>query len=117
MNGVEKLYKKTTENFRLLTGKGWKVDMETGDKIEKVKENEVNDSDWNNSRNDEQPLNLRKKDESIDISHKFSEAIEEILKPESPRLPTNNDENAVVADFTGNLDGVDDFLGSSKPRF
>ena len=77
----------------------------------------MNDSEWNNSRNEEQPLNLHKSDDGINDSHKFSEVLDEILKSESPRLPSNNDENAVVADFTGNHDEVDEFLEVKQTQF
>ena len=77
----------------------------------------MNDSEWNISRNEEQPLNSHRRDDGINQSHKFSEVLDEILKSESPRLPSNNDENAVVADFTGNPDEVDEFLEVRQPQF
>ena len=113
MSGARKLYRKTTENLRLLTGPGWKVNIEDPNHVEEVKVNGMNQYELKISRKEEQPLDPRKQDESIGESHKFSEVVEDILKPESPRLPTNNNENAVDADFVGNLKDLDDFLDNN----
>ena len=91
--------------------------MDSSDQIEQVKGNEKNDSGWNISRSEEQPLNIRKKGDGINESNKFSEVLDEILKSESPRLPSNNDENAVVADFTCNEGEVDAYLVRFQPEF